>query len=78
MAIEAPCITHLMKLMKKLFSINISLYTCQFGIRTSRSRDQPAASHLSDTLPPIDCGFYIALRDAKTHIFHVIKPHHSL
>ena len=51
MAIEAPCITHLMKLMKKLFSINISLYTCQFGIRTSRSRDQPAASHLSDTLP---------------------------
>ena len=76
MAIEAPSITHLMK--KLFFDKYPYFYTCQFGIRTSRSRAQPAVSHLSDTLPPIDCGFYIALRDAKTHIFHVIKPHHSL
>lgn len=61
-----------------IHSINISLYNCQFGIRTSRSRAEPAVSHLSDTLPPIDYGFYIALRDAKIFIFQAIKLYHSL
>ncbi|MGI2153079.1 hypothetical protein ACROAK_09355 [Shewanella oncorhynchi] len=49
MPIEAHSITHLMK--KLFFDKYPYFYTCQFGIHTSRSRDQPAVSHLSDTLP---------------------------